>query len=300
MSDSTPAPASGRGPWLAFFGCGLIWGSTFLVISIGNDALPPMWAAAWRLGIAAVLLALINRLTGHSLPRGAALRAAIPYGICQFGINFPLLYWGEKMVPSGMAAVLFATTPLSSALITRALGMERLNPLKIAGALIAIGGVALIGGMGRGGSHQTLGVIIVITAATVAGFGSVMLKRGPRQSPWGATAVGHAIGLPICLAMSAIAREPWSLPTSGLAWASIGYLTLLGSCGAFALMAWLIQRWPVSRAAFVSVVIPIIALFLGAIVRHEPITAKSLAGAGLVLVGLGCGMAADRGKAGAH
>lgn len=310
--ESAPAPpapvtlhstraADARGPWLAFFACGLIWGSTFLVISIGNDTLPPMWAAAIRLAIGGVVLSIITRLVGHAFPRGAALKAAVLFGVCQFGLNFPLLYFGEKTVPSGLSAVLFATVPLSSAIVTRLFGMERLNPLKILGALIAIGGVALLGGVGSS-SHgsPTLGVISVVAAATISAFGATFLKRGPRQSAWGATAVGHLVGLPICLALSALGREHWFVPRDGRSWFTIVYLVVMGSSVAFALMAWLIQRWPVTRVAFVSVIVPIIALFLGALVRHEPLTGRSLAGAGLVLVGLGCGMAADRGRAGAH
>jgi len=92
-------------PWLAFAACGAIWGSTFLVISLGNDSSPPVWAATLRLVLAAVLLGLITRLRGQPLPRGPALRAALVYGVAQFGINFPLLYWAEKTVPSGLSAV---------------------------------------------------------------------------------------------------------------------------------------------------------------------------------------------------
>jgi len=291
---ASPERGDARGAWLAFLACGLIWGSTFLVISIGNDSLPPMWAASLRLALAALVLGAITKLAGHSFPRGKALQAAAYFGVFQFGVNMPLLYWGEKSVPSGLTAVLFATVPLSSAILTRLFGMERLNPLKIAGALIAIGGVALIGGAGEGNRAHTLGMIAVIVAATSAGLGTTLLKRGPRQSAWGATAVGHLVGLPLCLAGSALAREPWFVPHTGSAWLTIGYLVLAGSCGAFALMAWLVQRWPVTRVAFISVMVPIIALFLGALVRHEAITGRSLAGAALVLVGLVCGMAADR------
>ncbi len=172
---------SSRGPWLAFLGCGLIWGSTFLVISIGNDTLPPLWGAALRLALASIALAILMKATGHSLPRGAALRAAAGYGVFQFGINLPLLYWGEKFVPSGLAAVLFATVPLSSAIIARLFGMEKLNPMKIAGAFIAIGGVALIGGADTTHGGHVLGVVAVLGAASVAGLGTTLLKRGPRQ-----------------------------------------------------------------------------------------------------------------------
>src|SRR5262245_46788397 len=122
------------GPWLGFAACSLIWGSTFLVISIGNDALAPVWAATLRLVLATLLLGAWARARRTPMPRGPALRAALGYGITQFGINFPLLYWAELRVPSGLSAVVYATIPLSSALMTRAFGLERLTPQKIGGA----------------------------------------------------------------------------------------------------------------------------------------------------------------------
>ncbi len=291
-------PAGGRGPWLAFAGCGAIWGSTFLFIAIGNDSLPPLWAAGMRLGLAGAILALLTRLVGHPFPRGAALRAAALYGAFQFGINFPLLYWGEQYISSGLTAVLFATIPLSTALITRAFGMERLNALKITGALVALAGVALIGGGSAGDLSHRAGAIAVIVAATFGGLGTTFLKRGPRQSPFAANAVGCAVGLPICLAASALAGERWAPPATAEGWTSLLYLVLLGSVGAFALLAWLLQHWPVTRVAFISVVTPVIALVLGAVFRDEAVTGRSLAGTGLVLAGLVLGMTADRRRAG--
>ncbi len=147
LRETSPAGHPGPRPalaWGAWTTCSLIWGSTFLFISLGNDALAPVWAASLRLALAAVLLTLIARLLRHPFPRGRALRAALAYGFLQFGVNFPLLYWGEKTFPSGLTAVLYATIPLSTALMTAALRMERLTPLKLAGAGVALAGVALL------------------------------------------------------------------------------------------------------------------------------------------------------------
>jgi drug/metabolite transporter (DMT)-like permease len=296
-ASSPPSPSSrpesARGPWLAFAGCSTIWGSTFLFISIGNDSLAPIWAATLRLGLATLVLVAITRLTRQSLPRGPALTAALLYGVCQFGINFPLLYWGEKTVPSGLTAVLFATIPLSSALITRAFGMERLNPLKMVGAIVAIGGVAVIGRGGGGATGHFLGMLAVLVAATFGALGTTLLKRGPRQSPFGANAVGCAVGFVICLPLSRLLGEPWVIPHTAPALFSLVYLVLAGSAGAFAMMAWLVHRWPVTRVGFIAVVVPLVAMMLGVLVRHERLTSASALGSGLVLAGLGVGMAAD-------
>jgi drug/metabolite transporter (DMT)-like permease len=292
-ASSAPAPSAAR-PWLAFAACGAIWGSTFLVISIGNDVLAPVWAATLRLLLAALLLTAWTFARRESLPRGPALRAALAYGVCQFGINFPLLYWGEQRVPSGLSAVLYATIPLSSALLTRALGMEALTPSKVIGAVIAFAGVAVLFAGSFRGHVSPVGLLAIFAAATVAALGTVLLKRGPRQGAIAVNAVGCAIGGVMAGAISFAAREAHALPTSAAAALPLLYLTVAGSLGAFVIMSWLVNRWPVTRVSYVTVIVPVLALALGRAVRHEPLTALSLAGAALVLAGLLIGMRASR------
>jgi len=188
---SAPARSVGARPWLAFATCGAIWGSTFLVISIGNDTLAPVWAAGLRLALASIWTSL-RRVP---LPKGPALGAAIGYGVCQFGINMPLLYWGEKLIPSGLSAVFYATIPLSSALITRAMGMERLNAFKIVGALTAFGGVALLFSSSFQGAISPVGMLAVQASATIAGVRA-------------AAALSHRRRVARCVRDHVVAREP--------------------------------------------------------------------------------------------
>ena len=285
---TTPTPDAR--PWLAFAACSGIWGSTFLVISIGNDALAPVWAATLRLLLAALLLWVWTRARGVALPAGAALRTALIYGVCQFGINFPLLYWGETMVPSGLSAVLYATLPMSSAFLTHLFGMERLTAPKLAGAVTAFAGVALLFSSTFTGEIAPAGLLAVFAAATISGVGTVLFKRGPRQDPIGANAVGCAIGAAMSAAASFALREPHQLPSTAATLLPLLYLTVAGSMGAFVIMSWLVNRWTVTRVSYVSVIVPVLALGLGSLVRHERITATNVAGAALVLVGLLIGM----------
>jgi drug/metabolite transporter (DMT)-like permease len=291
------APPAGAGPWLAFAACGAIWGSTFLAISFGNDALAPVWAATLRLALATVLLAAWTRARGRTLPRGPALRAALGYGVTQFGINLPLLYWGETLVPSGLSAVVYGTIPLSSALMTGALGMERLTAAKVLGAVVAFAGVAVLFSSTLHAHVSPLGIGAIFVGATAASLGTVLLKRGPRQDPFGANAVGCAIGAVMAGTLSLAMGERHALPTTlGAAWPLL-YLTIAGSLGAYVIMSWLVNHWPVTRTAYVTVVVPLIALALGSVARHEPLTAASVAGTGLVLAGLLFGMRSSPARA---
>src|SRR5207244_4202673 len=94
-------------PAIAFAVCGLIWGSTFLAIRVGNETFPALWACALRLALATVVLGVILLVSRQPLPKGAALKSAFWYGFWEFGVSLPLLYWGEEFVPSGLAAVLY-------------------------------------------------------------------------------------------------------------------------------------------------------------------------------------------------
>ena len=281
-------------PWGAFAGCTLIWSSTFLVIRVGNETMPPAWAASLRLGLAAVILGTIARVRGEGRPRGAGLAPATWYGVLQFGINFPLLYWGETVLPSGLTAVLFATIPLTVALFAHAFGLERLTALKTTAALIGMAGVAVIFGGQIHGVIPPAPFTAALSAAIAASLGTVMLKRGPRQSPFVVNAWGALVGFPICLAASFALHEPHPVPRTAAMLGPLLYLTLAGSVGAFVLMAWLIHRWPVSRIGFIPVAVPTIAVVLGWLVRGETLRPASIAGAALVVSGVTVGVIGDR------
>jgi drug/metabolite transporter (DMT)-like permease len=194
------------------------------------------------------------------------------------------------VVPSGMAAVLYATMPLTSAFLTRAFGMEALTVPKLVGAATAFAGVAILFSSTLRGDVASWGLLAIFVAATVATLGSVLLKRGPRQDPLAANAAGSAIGALMAGAATLALGEPHPLPTSAATLGPLIYLVVAGSMGAFVIMSWLVHHWPVTRTSYVSVVVPVLALGLGHAVRHERLTLINLAGVLLVLAGLVIGM----------
>ena len=269
--------------YAAFLGCCLIWGSTFLAIRLGNEAIAPVWAAAIRLVLAAVLLVAIARVLRMPLPRGAALRGAALYGFFNFGVNFSLLYSGEQTVPSGIAAVLFATVPLSTALLAAVLGVERLVVRKLVAALVAIVGVAVIFAGELGAAVPLAGLLMVFGGATAAALSGVLLKQAPRQAAIPANAVGAAVGAIVCLLVSTALGEARTLPSTVGGWLPLLYLVIAGSLGAFVLYSWLIARWPVTNVSLIGVIVPIIAVILGAIVKAEAPAPLTYLGAAIVI-----------------
>jgi drug/metabolite transporter (DMT)-like permease len=297
---ASPGPSAAgppaAGPWTAFTFCCLIWGSTFLFIGIGNDTLDPVWAVVLRLALATALLATITVLLRRPWPRGAERRAALWFGFVDFGVSLPLLTWGQREVPSGLAAVIFATLPLTTALFARAFGLERLRRAQIMASLVAVGGVAMLSS-GRGGPVAGAAAFLaVFVSAVTSALAGVLLKRAPDSDPFAMNAIAHAVGLPFCIAASLLLGERWTMPAgSGLA--SVVYLATLGSVGAFVAFAWLMRHWTVSRTAYITVIVPVIAMGLGAAVRGEGLPPMTLAGAALVLGAVTWGIASE-GRAG--
>lgn len=268
---------------VTFVACALIWGSTFLAIRFGNEATPPVWAATIRLALASVLLFGIARVLGMPLPRGQALRGAVLWGLFNLGVNLSLLYIGETTVPSGIAAVLFATVPLTTALLAAAFGVEALVLRKLVAAIVAIGGVAVIFAGELGVAVPFAGLLTVFGAATAAALANVLLKRAPKQQVIPLNAVGTAVGAAVCLIVSLVLGESHAIPVTLSAWLPILYLTLAGSLGAFVLFTWLVTHWSVSNASLLGVTVPIIAVILGGLVKGEQPAPLTYVGAVIVI-----------------
>ena len=105
-----------------------------------------------------------------------------------------MLYWGELQVPSGITAVMYATVPLTTALAARAAGLERLSPVKLIAAGIALVGVAVLFSSELRRAIPLLPLLSVLGSATYGALSGIALKRGPRQNPLGANAAGAPTG----------------------------------------------------------------------------------------------------------
>jgi drug/metabolite transporter (DMT)-like permease len=242
-----------------------------------------MWALSLRLALSMVLLGAVLLVTRTAFPKGRALKYAIGYGIFDFAVSLPLLYWGETSVPSGLAAVLYSTAPIWSMLMERAFGMEKIDLRRLGAALVALGGVGIIFWREIAFGQSPLAILSIIAAVITGTFSVILLRKGPQQSSIGANFAGTLVAVPICAAISFLAREPHPLPAALSPWIPVVYLAVVGSI-AFLIFAWLINQWKVSSAAFVAVIIPIIAVILGSLVRHEKFAPGSLVGAAIVLV----------------
>ena len=286
----TPSPTTheerGARTYGAYLAMSLIWGSTFLAIRIGNEAVPPIWSAILRLSLATVLYTAIALLTRTPHPRGPALRAAVVYGFLNYGVNFVLLYWGELTVPSGTSAILYATIPLTTAVAAAMLRVHPLQKNEVLGAVIGLAGVVFVfsGELSKGGPPLALAAVFI--AAIAGALAGVALKMGPPQSTWAANGIGAAVGLVVCIPCSLALGESWAMPRGMAGWGPILYLVLAGNLGAYALYGWLLTKWKVTTVNSITLIIPVVAVILGALVRSEALTAGAIGGAALVMAGV--------------
>jgi drug/metabolite transporter (DMT)-like permease len=272
--------------YLAFLAMCGIWGTTFLVIRIGNESVAPLWSASLRLVIASVLGGLIAFLSGARWPRGQALRGIAVFGILNLGLSFVLLYWAELTVPSGVAAVLYATTAVTTALFAWWLGVHPIERVKLLAAFAGLAGVALIfwGELRLGAPGAALfGVFVGAVLASLAG---VILKTIAPHSTFVVNSIGAAIGAGVCFLGSWILGEARLMPHTVSAWAPILYLAIAGNLGAYGLYAWLLTQWKVTSVSAGALVVPVIAMIVGAVARSEAPAPATYAGGVLVLGGV--------------
>src|SRR5580692_704739 len=130
---------------LAFAIIYFVWGSTFLAIRVGVHEVPPLLYAAMRFFTAGAVLFAWMRLKGTPSPKLREWASASLLAVCIFVLDYGLLFWAEKRVPSGIAAVMLATIPVFMALSEIIfLRTQRLTPRLAVALLIGIAGVVVL------------------------------------------------------------------------------------------------------------------------------------------------------------
>jgi drug/metabolite transporter (DMT)-like permease len=281
-----------KAPVAAWLLLSLIWSSTWLFIKLGLEDLPPVTFAGIRFVVASVALGAFVAIARRPLPRSRAEWGLIALtGVLAFSLNYGLLFWGEKYVSSGLAALLQTTIPVFGLVIGHVhLPNERMTPRKIAGVLVGIAGVAFILSYQKeanGASALWGGGAIVVGAFCVA-YANVLVKaRGARIDP-AALALGQMVCgfVPLLIFGAAFEGSPLKLRWTPLAVVCLLYLALVGSALAFLLFYWLVRNMDVTRTMLIPLVTPVVALSLGAIFLHEALTWRVAVGGAAVICGI--------------
>src|SRR5256886_4077497 len=264
--------SAGRKPkWQAKTGWGvpaawltlcIVWSSTWLAIKIGLRDLPPISFVAIRFLIAIVVLLAVSIRRTRLLPRGRNDYVVLAItGILMFAVNYTLLFWAELHVSSGLAAVLQATIPIFGMIFAHwMLPDEPLRLQKFAGALIALGGVAVICGrlLGFNGPLAFWGGVAVVVGAASAAFANVVVKaRSMQLAPAMLAAWQMIFGVaPLLLLGFAVDGNPARFHWTSTSVFCLLYLAVIGSALTFLLLYWLLPRLTVAQLQSISLITP--------------------------------------------
>ena len=276
----------------AFVALCLIWSSTWLAIKFGLRDLPPVSFVAIRFIIAVAVLLAISIGRVRLLPRNRGDFKLLAWtGVLMFCVNYALLFWAELYVSSGLSAVLQATIPIFGMVFAHfVIPSEPLRGARIAGAVVALGGVAVICSrlLDFGGLLAFWGGVGIVLGAAGAALSNVYLKaRAIRLAPAMIAAWQMIFGLvPLIVVGLWFEGNPLHFHWTARATFCLFYLAIPGSALAFLLLYWLMPRMSVTNLQTISFITPPGAVLFGWLLGGEHFNLWSLTGGALVLVGV--------------
>lgn len=293
MSSPTPINArmSGR-LWLLLLLMSALWGGGFLFIKFALAGFAPLSVVAGRVGVGAVTLGIILAFSGQRLPREARVwRAFFIMGALNNLIPWMMVVWAQTQIPSGLAAILNAPTPMLTAVLAHMLTPdEKLTRQKFAGVFAGMLGVALVVGPGvlAGVDTAVLAQITCLSAtlsyAASGVYGRVFrsLAVQPVSAAFGQQLMVACVIVPLAL----VVDQPWNGPAPGMgAIAAVLALGIIATALPYILFYRILAEAGATNLMLVNLLIPGWAIVLGAIVLGERLAPTAFLG--MAVVGLG-------------
>lgn len=279
--------------WAALLCVWIVWGSTYLGTAVTVESVEPLLGSGIRFLVAGVLLAGI--LAAVKGPRALAvprreIRHGLLLGVGLLGVGVGTVAAASRYVPTGVEALLFASTAVF-AIVIRSVTGDRPARLTVAGVTIGLVGLAFI--LLPGGTTPVSGtpLDVVLWSAAIVGCSAVwalMSWLSPRiaapRDPWVMTTyqlLGSGVALTIVGAVIGERIDIGTISTSS--WVAFGYLVLIGSLGAYTAFVWLLDRAPLSLVSTYAYVNPVVAVALGALLHREGITLDVIIGCTVVV-----------------
>ncbi len=269
----------------------LVWGSTYLAIRFAIETIPPLPMAATRFLVAGTVLYAWMRMRGAPRPSVREWAGAAVVGTLLLAVGNAGVVFAEQWVPSGLAALLIGSEPLWIVLVDWGWG-TRTRPTRrvVAGLVAGFVGIAVLAGpsgLAAGGRQELVGAGILLGASFAWAVGSIYSRHAARPAhPRLWVAMQMLVGGAVLVVESLMTGEAGALRPSAVSLESalaVLYLVVFGSLVGYVCYIWLLS---VSTPALVSTyayVNPVVALFLGWAVAHEPVTYRSLLAAAIIL-----------------
>jgi drug/metabolite transporter (DMT)-like permease len=277
---------------LAFAIIYFVWGSTFLAIRVGVREVPPFLLAGMRFLVAGIVLYGWMRARGTPSPSAREWGSASFLALLIFVFDYGLLFWAERRVPSGIAAVMMATIPAFMALAEIVfLRTQRLTPRLGIALLVGMAGVVVLVGhtMGLGEAPvDTAGACALIFAAISWSVAASLSRRIPlpaaKAMSSGAQMLAGGVLLTLTAALLGEFRGFHVQAVSRGAWLALAYLIVAGSIVGFTAYVWLVHHESPTKVGTYAYVNPVVAVLVGYFLGGEAIGRRTIVGTLLVLV----------------
>jgi drug/metabolite transporter (DMT)-like permease len=279
----------------AFAAVYIVWGSTYLAIRFAVETLPPFLMAGSRFVLAGgIVLAWARLREGAPAPSRMDWRTGVISGALLLLGGNGAVAWAEQRVPSGIAALLVAIVPLWMVLIEWLRpGGRRPAVAVFAGVALGLIGLLLLVGpesLRDGGSSNVVGALVLVLASLSWAAGSLFTKWSPKASS-GTVGAGTQMlaGGVLLLLFAVVMGEPARLDLAHASTRSLlgfAYLVTFGSLIGFTAYVYLLAHTTAAKAATYAYVNPVVAVLLGWAIGHEPVTARTMLAAGVILAGV--------------
>lgn len=273
----------------AYLGVILIWTTTPLAIKWSGEGPGFLFGVTGRIVLSAVIaLALVHLLR---LPMSWNRRARKSYLAAGLGIYSAMLsvYWAAQFIPSGWISIFFGLTPIVSGVMAAIwLGERSLTPARVVGVLLGLAGLVIIfSGSLQGDDQMIYGVLALTVSVICHSASAVCMKRiAAPLSGLVTTAGGLMVAAPLFLLTWFLSGNTWPEQIGDRAAASIIYLSVCGSVLGFALYFYLLRHMDLVRVALITLITPVSALLLGALLNGEVMTTSVWVGTLLIMSGL--------------
>ena len=262
----------------------VIWGSTYYALRVGLEGFPPFVMAGTRFLVAGALLYGALRLRGAQRPSLREWRASALIGFLLLAVGNGAVTWAEQWVSSGLAALVVATMPLWTALLSRATG-TRIVGRDWLGLTVGFAGVALLSLGGELRAHGLAALVLSIAPISWA-LGSVLSRRVQLPSGAMATATEMLTGGAMMMLFGLVRGEQLAAPPPLRSWLAFGYLVVFGSLVAFSAYNHLLRHVRPSLATSYAYVNPLIAMLLGVGLGGESIARSTWLAAAVIVAGV--------------
>ncbi len=266
------------------------WGLSFLFIEVALRGLTPLWIVAGRTAVGGAVLLVALRVTGHHLPRSwATWRHLLVIGSITNALPWSAVAWAQQSLPSGLTALLMALVPLSTLLVSAAIGAESLTRTRIGGLVLALVGVGLIVAGDLDEAGRLVAILAVVGATVMYALGTVYARRHlsgrwpPLVLATGQVLTATAVAVPVAVLANGPPGASGAVPQVVAAVLALG---IFGTGLAFLLFYLLIERVGATNATLTTYLIPLVAVSAGALVLGERLHPGAIAGGATIGVGI--------------